>query len=345
MMSKAISLSALMVLAACGGNPFLGEDTPPNGEGPPGVVGTENPAAGRALQRRETQVRTLGPEYGNGFAEGFIYNATDDTFEVDGLAFDGANVYTRDDQVASLGPFQVYEGSNTFNDSVTGLPINQFLHRAVQGVSPSGNTRFAIVRTGAYIPYGFGGFLYERNGRVTLPTTGQALFSGSYAGLRDFQGRGGLEYATADMTMAIDFEDFNDFNGALGDGIQGTVFNRRVFDIDGTEITQDIIDAINADLDAASQISELPVAVFSVGPGVLLPTGEVAGNITSNVVNGGAAEPYETGKYFAIISDSGSVDAGEVVGVVVLTGDDPRFDGVVFRETGGFILCRPSCGP
>jgi hypothetical protein len=344
-MSKAISLSALMVLASCGGNPFLGEDTPPNGEGPPGVVGTEDPAANRPLERREAQVRTPGPDYGNGFAEGFIYNAANDTFAVDGLAFDGANVYTRDDQVSDLGPFQVYEGSEVYNDDVTGVPILQFPHRAVHGVSASGNTRFSIVRTGAYIPYGFGGFLYERNGRVTLPSSGQAGYSGSYAGLRDFDGAGGLEYVTGDMTMAIDFEDFNDFGGALGDGIQGTVFNRRVFNIDGSEVTQDIIDAINENQQAGFEITTLPNAEFSVGPGVLLPTGEVAGSITSNVNNGGAAEEYQTGKYFAIISDGGGIDAGEVVGVIVLTGDDPRFDGVTVRETGGFILCRPSCGP
>ncbi|MGL5009970.1 MAG: hypothetical protein ACRC6I_08810 [Paracoccaceae bacterium] len=345
-----LALVAMLCLAGCGGNPFgTGDGTPPNGEGPPGVVGTENPAASRALERREAKVTAPGQDYGNGFAEGYVYDPTNDTFGVDGLAFDGANVYTRSTAVPNLGtataatgPFQVYEGANTFNDSVTGVPINQFFHRAVQGVSVNGNTRFAIVRTGSYVPFGFGGFLYERNGRVTLPSTGQATYSGAYGGLRDFDGTGGIEYVTGNMTVDIDFEDFNDGETPLGDGIKGEVTGRRIIDIFGTDITNSIVGAINADLPpGATPLTELPILQFEVGPGVLSETGEVAGDASSTFFDGTTVTEYEAGKYFAIISDTSTVNAGEIVGVIVVKGDDPRLDGVTFRETGGFILYRP----
>ena len=37
-----------------------------------------------------------------GFVTSVSYNANDDTFEVDNLAFDGFNVYARDDAVPTL---------------------------------------------------------------------------------------------------------------------------------------------------------------------------------------------------------------------------------------------------
>jgi hypothetical protein len=345
MKTTILAIAAVLGLAACSGNPFL-IDRDTDGNGPPGTEGTPDAVASRPITRTEARVDAAGINYGNGFAEKFAYDAAADTFEVDGLAFDGANVYTRDAAVPDLGPFQAYEGANTFSDSVTGQPIDQFLHRAVQGVSENGNTRFAIVRTGAYIPYGFGGFIYQRNGRVTLPTSGQAGYSGAYAGLRDFNGAGGLEYVEGTMTAAIDFEDFNDSNGLIGDGIQGTVSNRIIRDTDGTDITSSILGAINDDIVAnnpnAGLLTELPVLRFKVGPGLISPNGEVAGEASSSYYDGLTIKEYEDGKYYAIISDNGTTNAGEFVGVLVVTGDDPRFEsGVTFRETGGFILYRP----
>ncbi|MBK8440173.1 MAG: hypothetical protein IPL38_12055 [Rhodobacter sp.] len=60
--------------------------------------------------------------------------------------------------MASLGPYQVYEAAAVVNDPLTLRPIPQFQHRLIAGVSTSGQTEFAIVRTGAYAGYGFGGF-------------------------------------------------------------------------------------------------------------------------------------------------------------------------------------------
>lgn len=324
-----------LLLSACGGNPFLVD----NGNVGNGPIGTEGPvgSAGSALTRTEKKVAAGGTNYGNGFAEGFVLNANDpgdpgdDTFSVDGLAFDGANVYQRGTTVSDIGPFQVYEGDSTYADDLTGGNIDQDAYRAIYGASTNGKTSFAIVRTGSYIPYGFGGFIYNRSGPVTLPKVGQAAYAGDYAGLRDFNGVGGLEYVTGTMTMAIDFADFNE-----GAGVQGVVTNRAIFDIDNNDITQDVLDAINTEY--TTTLSELPALVFSVGPGALKTTGEASGSLGSRA----GTEAFESGKYYAIIADTDTTNAGEIVGVIVVESDDPRtdFDGVKTRETGGFILYR-----
>ena len=249
--------AAALMLAACDGNPFLGNDS---GQPPDGTTGTSGATAKSSIKRTEVKDGASG----NGYAEDFKYNAEDDTFEVDGLGFDGGNVYQRGSAVASLGPFRVYEGDSTFTDPQTGAVINQFAHRAIYGVSPNGRTSFAVVRTGAYIPYGFGGFVYQRAGGVTLPSTGQAIYQGNYAALRDFNGVSGLEYATGDMQVAIDFNDFND-----GSAVAGQVDNRAIYDINGNNITGDVISALNADLEPENAITELPTLVFAVGPSVL----------------------------------------------------------------------------
>ena len=324
-----------VLLSACGGNPFL-PDTGGAGNGP---VGTEGPVGtkGSAITRTEKTVTSAGKDYGNGFAEGFVLNANDpsdpgdDTFSVDGLAFDAANVYQRGTTVSDIGPFQVYEGDSTFTDSETGVNIDQDAYRAIYGASDNGKTNFAIVRTGSYIPYGFGGFIYKRNGGVTLPTAGQAGYAGQYAGLRDFNGVGGLEYTSGDMTMAIDFADFND-----GAGVQGLVTNRAIFDINGNDITTDVVDAINIQYDTA--LTELPALVFTVGPGALKSTGEA----TQGVGSQAGSEKFEAGKYYALIANTDTLNAGEIVGVIVVESKDPRvgFENVTTRETGGFILYR-----
>lgn len=313
------ALAVLALVAACDGNPWAEETEEPL---PPG---TTDPTASSPITRTEEV-----DDSGNGFAEGMSYDATTDTFTVDGLAFDGDNVYTRDTAVPSLGPFAVYEAASVFNDPLTGQPIQQFQHKAIYGVDPEGDVSFAIVRTGAYVPYGYGGWIYSRSGGVELPTTGQASYAGNYAALRDFDGRGGLEYATGSMNIAIDFADFND-----GNGVQGQVYNRKILDTDGNDITDTVIAALNAEYDASA--TSLPVMNFKVGPGVTTAAGELSGGIDSYVVdNDGNLTQLEDGKYYAVLSGN---NAGKVVGVIVVESDDPRFDATV-RETGGFILVR-----
>jgi hypothetical protein len=336
-------MAVLALLAACGdGQPFFdGTDggtgvDPDDGGGSGGCSicgdpdlppGTDEPSASTSITRYEAV-----DDNGGGFVQEVSYNAADDTFSVDNLAFDGANTYARGDQIASLAGYAVYDGRERVRDSETGALIDQFVYRAIYGVSRRSvtvdgvrvpRTQFAIVRTGSYIDYGFGGFVYERNGSVEIPVTGQALYTGSYAGMRVFQNRGGLEFTRADIEIAIDYRDFND-----GNGVRGQITNRQVFDINGNRITTGTADG---------QL-QVPDVTFVVGPGVMTDDGEISAGVISTTLNDtGALETYEEGTYYGIL---GGPNANEIVGVIVMESDDPRYSGVTAQETGGFIVYR-----
>lgn len=234
-----------------------------------------SPSAGTTIFR--TEERT---DAGNGFADSVSFNSEDNTFTVNNLAFDGDSPYVRGTAVSSLnnGRFAVYEAEQQATDPVTGAPITQFVYRAIYGVSknrtqgdnPVATTQFAIIRTGNYIPYGFGGFIYQRDESVTLPAQLQAAYSESAAGLRDFNTKGGLQYTTSDVSIDIDIDDFD-----TSSGVKGQVTNRKVFDLNGVDVTADVAE------EASTGATTLPPAVFTVGPGVLAASGDVVGEITS----------------------------------------------------------------
>lgn len=346
-MSKfVLPLAVVILLSACGGAAVVG---PADGSGTDGSwndggdgstdstdgidsdsslpPGTASPTPSSRIVRYEP-----ADDNGSGTATGYRYDSANDRFYVNNLAFDGANsAYRRGVKVGSLGRFAVYEGPDSFPDSATGASIPQFLHRAIYGVSDSGQVELAIVRTGSYVGYGFGGFVYQRNGRVTLPTTGQARFQGDYAALRDFEGRGGIEYAQGNMTMYVDFEDFDN-----GDGVRGYVTDRRVFDQNGNDITDSILQALSTQ--QGYDVATLPTLVFDVGPGSGTANGEMTGTLQSTLADpsSGAATQFEDGNYYAVLSGD---EPDEVVGVIVVESADAR-GGFTTRETGGFILTR-----
>ncbi|MEQ6247380.1 hypothetical protein ABMC89_00670 [Sulfitobacter sp. HNIBRBA3233] len=358
MKTKILSLVLVAGLAACsGGNPFdegttAEEETPGtptdgetigDGEGtginrdgiPPGTV---SPSPDSSLFRAEARSESeTGIDAGNGYATGITYNSRNDTFTVDNIAFDGDRPYDRGTRVSSLnrGEFAVYEGPRTATDPVTGEEVDQFVYRAIYGVSRNRvraadgtvtdvpTTQFAIVRTGSYIDYGFGGFIYQRDTDVSLPNSLQARFSGKSAGLRDYAGRAGLEYSTADVTVDVDFEDFNDGESIRGDGVKGRVFNRRVIDLNGNDITAAIASTISEDE------TSIPDAIFEVGPDALDNNGDLIVDIQSQ--SGG--DVYEEGKFYAIVSGDAP---DEIVGVFVLETQGTQRT----RDTGGFIVYR-----
>ncbi|MEL0436345.1 hypothetical protein [Phycobacter sp. K97] len=334
---------AALALSACGnGNPFTEETTDSGADSgtdtgsgidsngrPPG---TASPSASVAIFRREG-TSTEDAYRGNGYATDISYNSTSDTFSVDNLAFDGDGTYARGTAVSSLGPFAVYEADAQYTDINDSEAINQFTHRAIYGVSTSGNTQFAIVRTGAYADYGFGGFIYQRDNAVTLPSSGQAQYNGALAGVRDFNGSGGIEYTTADVQIAIDFDDFNPTTGGRGDAVSGSLTNRTIYNTNGTDITNDVINRINTENNLT--LSSIPVATFDVGPGNLDDNGEIIGTLRSRYTDAnGDLQTYESGNYYAIVSGD---NAEEIVGVVVLENTIDPAAGTV-RETGGFIV-------
>jgi hypothetical protein len=282
------------------------------------------------------------------------YNAEDDTFFVDGLGFDGNQV--DGDRFARATPgtlggrfdlpgarYSVYEAPATFDDLLTAIPIGQFRHRAIYGVGDSGETEFAIVRTGDYVNYGFGGFIYQRNGDVVIPAEGQATYEGAYAALRDFEGGSGLEYADGRTRIDIDFSGFrgNCAEAECDNAVRGLISERRLFDLDGNDITREYLDALSA-ANGGVALSEMPVISFRIGPNV----GDLNGELVGTVFTASGEAPLtdsieDDGQFFAVMAgDHTSEPGGEIAGVVVIENDDPRFEDVTVRETGGFIAVR-----
>ncbi len=347
MKKSIVALAAGLTLSACsGGNPFTtntgtgtgGATTPSissDGSTPPG---TQTPTPNSSISRSEATSTEAGKE-GNGFATNISYDSAADEFTVDNLAFDGDNTYSRvtgPNISANVSDFAIYEADAQYPDTATGTPINQFTHRAIYGVGPSGNTKFAIVRTGAYVQYGFGGFVYQRDGGVVLPSTGQALYTGRAQGIRDHNGGGGLQYTNANMSIAIDFDDFNDVSGQRGDGVRGFISDRKIFDSAGNDITDTVVANINANLN--TNMTAIPNASFILEPGANLDeNGELLGEVFSQYTDSsGQAQSFETGNYYAVVSGS---DANEIVGVFVLeTPHDPS--ATTTRDTSGFVLVR-----
>lgn len=295
-------------------------------------------------------------ENGGGRAEEFTYIEDGDRFSVDNLAFDGDEPYSRetDQFLASLGPnnsYAVYEAEQVVPDFLDLDSIDQIVpYRAIVGISNATvdgpptvdgtatsvpRTSFAIVRTGGYFDYGFGGFVYQRAGGVVMPTTGQARFDGDYAGMRIYNSRAGLDYVEGSMSIELDFDDPTD---AVA-GVKGRIFDRLAFDSNGVPITstgQDEITPVG--------VLALPDIRFILNgdQGNVSADGELNGGLISSYLDATGNEvDYEGGTYYAILAgDTITPDGGEIVGIVVLESADPRFDGVTVQETGGFILVR-----
>jgi len=326
------------------------EDETGTGTGTGGITtngdllpGTTNPTPTTGIFRSEAKVESSEDlAYGNGFANNIAYDSTSDTFFVDGLAFDGSQPggvpYSRSTP-SNLGSYALYEAPATYLDPVTNNPITQFDHRALYG--QSANTRFAIVRTGNYVNYGFGGFVYERDGSVVLPTQGQATYSGDYGGMRDFAGRGGLEYVIGDMQVDIDFAGFNNncTGATCADAIRGYVFNRTIYNSNGTDVTAGYLAALNSELPAdVAPATGMPVIQFRIGPNSMDSNGEATGVTFTSDPEG---QVLDEGNYYLLLSgDHTATPGGEIVGIVVVEGEDPRFEDVTVRETGGFIVTR-----
>ena len=349
MMRLITGISTCALLTACGdGQPFFEVDEGTVPDVQIELDGTENPEASNSISRIEPgQVtedgRLIANENGGGLVRSVSYDADTDTYSIDNLAFDGdeQTPFTRSTVFPTLGGYPIFAAAINVPDSVTSAPIDQIApYIAITGrsavINPEGSdgefeprTTFAVVRTGGYADFGFGGFVYARNGDVILQTEGQAEFVGQYTGVRVSDPRGGLEYTTGDAKVAFDFDDFN-----LNNGVKGIVDNRQLFDEDGVEIplffgTDDLL-------------KNLEFVVLQ-GVDTLLPTGEMTGEVVSVRLNeSGITAPYEIGNYYAILAGdlTTATDGGELVGVIVVESEDPRFEGVTVQESGGFLLPR-----
>ncbi len=136
--------------------------------------------------------------------------------------------------------------------------------------------------------------------------------------------------STGVAVVNIDFADFNDTNASLGDAVSIEITDRQTFDINGNNVTQEIVDALNGDTGA---LVGMPDLLSVVGPGVMNNGGEISSEIFS--YNQGAT--FESSSYYAVLSGE---NAEEIVGIIFVEGSGPRddMDGVTVRETGGFIV-------
>ncbi len=238
------------------------------------------------------------------YLETVSYDPTTDTFTVADLPFDGNGTYDRDDVVASLNGFNVYENNNV---------TERRAYKALHGNSKSGKTNISIVKTGSYSDIGFGGFIYERDGSVTLPISGQATFTGNYAGTRVFDGATGQQYTTGSAFLEVDFNTIN-----RDEAVEGIIFDRQVFDLDGN-----LVNLVDGD-DVAYA---LPTLVLENG--FLTEAGETTGGVVSTL----DGSDFESGNYYAVLAGD---NAEEIAGIILITSTDPS-SSVTIEETGGFF--------
>lgn len=338
--------------------------------------GTLEVALSGARDARGDISRTEARDGSGGFAEDFIVNETADTLEIDNLAFDGLNIYTRGAntspaRISDLGTVAAYHGDLTVPDFLTGAPVEQAVPyvalydesdviiiddipadatpEEIAAIQAAARPRssFTIVRTGAYVGFGFGGFGYDRAGDTVIATTGQATFDGDYGGLRVVDEFPELLVIEGDIQIDIDFDDFNS-----GAGLKGQITNRQAYTAEGelfptfTGIDRRTIDPATLPVGVlASEVVQLPTLDFVVRGGgeTIKSNGELSGEIRSRYVNptSGATEVYEDGFYYALIAgDTTAGDGGEVTGVIKVESPDSRFIGVNAQETGGFVASR-----
>ncbi|SDE45441.1 hypothetical protein [Limimaricola pyoseonensis] len=300
------------------------------------LPGTADPDPDRSITRFEAETEDGG---------GFVRRVTllsGARLEVDNLAFDGTEPYRSDYRGPStLNGYAVFQSAAEVETGGS-EPIDQLDYRAIYGESINTvrvdgerlpRTRFAVVRTGDFSNFGFGGFLYERNGGVEIPARGQAAFRGDYAGIRVFDTISRHEFTTGDIEVLVDFDDFN-----ASDGVRGTLSNRRAFDEDGLEIETNTSGVRRTDLSDRA-ILDLPTVRFVLTDAASTPNGEIVGQLNNLVVVDGKAEPYEAGEYFGVLS--GDLETGgEVTGILVFESEDPRLEDIRVQETGGFTAYR-----
>lgn len=333
-----------------------------------------------ARDARGDIARTEARDGSGGFAQAFIVNDTDDTLEIDNLAFDGLNIYTRGAnttpaRISDLGTVAAYHGDLTVPDFLTGAPVEQAVPyvalydasdvmimdeipadatpaqiAAIQAAARP-RSSFTIVRTGAYTGFGFGGFGYDRAGDTVIASTGQATFDGDYAGLRMLDQFQELLVIEGDAQIDIDFDDFNS-----GAGLKGSITNRQAYTAEGAVVetftgpNRLLIDPATLPPGlTAIEVVQLPDISFVVRGGgeTIKSNGEISGEVRSRYVNptSGRVEVYDDGFYYAIIAgDTTAGDGGEVTGVIKVEAPDSRFIGVTAQETGGFVASRTS-GP
>lgn len=325
--------------------------------------GTENPTAAGSIVR----LHAGDPEDDYTLsADSVEVQDGGDTLIITGMPFDGdEDRYVSFETAGTNGDFTVYRNEQMqATDPLSGIPIGQARYLAVHQESADGLTYVTVVAsTHNTENRNLEGFIYGRNGGVTLPTVNQAGYGGDYAGVRFFDDSNTtqVEYVSGTMTMAIDFENLNS-PGAL----YFSVANRQAFDEDGNLLgnltpiggfAENFVIDPQGEFQAEGETGIVNAAVFDEDEGEYVANGtiSVGDGTIHGVLAGDNAQTIvgtivlEGGNYFFAnqvwvdVNDNGINESVSVVGDGGADGDFYLADDTVtvpVNETGAFILER-----
>ena len=224
-------------------------------------------------------------------------NDDETVLSITGLPFDESPVtatYTRaaglDVSTGSGLDFKAYVN----NDSDR---INDYI--ALYQTSPDGSVTVGVVGIEGY-NLGYKGEFYRLNSEADLPSTGLVVYTGTYAGLMDFNGDGSLYRTSGDMEIDADYTD---------NVIKGFVSNRVIIEL----------------------AEALPTLILNDTP-------LVDGTFSGVAVSYDGGEVLESGSYLGLIGGTNAETVGGVIEVTNPKYDEANK--ITSRDTGVFITTR-----
>lgn len=231
MKMKPIAPLALLLLAACGGNPL----------GTPGDGGDPDTSDGSIFGTDINESLTLNS---------LRYDDQADELVINNVPFDGDSGPDQQARYVRTGSlpngFGLYESLET-------AETGRRQYYAVFRRSDSGEAQAGAVGTNEYVDFGFGGVTAQRTrASINLPSRGEYVYTGEYAAVRIFDERQpgapspGVQYITGTAELEVDVLDFDE-TGA----IEGLIFNRELFDVNGNPLgsLNDFISLATAEID------------------------------------------------------------------------------------------------
>ncbi|WP_417270230.1 hypothetical protein [Celeribacter sp.] len=300
-------------------------------------------------------------EYKFADAGAVTVNDNGNTLTIHGMPFDGDDdEYIRlvtaenvNGTAGTNGDFYIYRNSeSTAPDSGGGSGVDQFDYLAIHQTSADNRAYVTLVASASHNEdsINLDGFVYGRNGGVTMPTENQGRWEGDYAALRTFDEQKRIEYISATMGLDIDFEEL----GSPG-ALKFDITDRKLYASDGT-LLGDLtpfyafaenfsIDA-NGEFQAEGQLGTVLGTVFDDDDGVYVANGELSAG-TGTIQGMLAGNNGET-----IVGTLVLVGGNEITGSAFFDHDDdpatPDVLGYIensetsgtVNETGAFILDR-----
>lgn len=249
-MKRTAAICALALgVAACGGNPFDGDDE---------TETDPDTREGSVFLDQDDRLVVNNIEY----------DEDRDVLIVNNIPFDDAdNEYVRIENDQFTNGFAAYQ-----SEPERGSAELQYF--AIFRRSDSGNSQVAAATSAEYIGFGFGGGGAQRLGKdPSLPSSGLYTYNGEYGAVRTvLNGVGNgdrVEYVTGDVEMAADFGDFDEVGA-----VNGIVNNRNLYDDNGA-----LIGAIAGGISLANGEIDFETGTIDSSTAVLV---DGAGNVTGS---------------------------------------------------------------